>query len=83
MTKLTNISALAVLALVTSACSEDGAPDAGEVTETQMDDVEVIDGTITDDMVDVDAQPNTDVTGETETSSDSTDDETAEETATE
>ena len=83
MTKMTNISALAAFALLTSACSGEGAPDADDVTETQMDDVEVIDGTISDDMVDVDAQANADGTGETESSSDARDDAAAEEAATE
>ncbi|QTD56525.1 hypothetical protein [Parasphingorhabdus cellanae] len=46
---------LATLSVV--ACSDEpDAPEAGTVTETRMDEVDVIDGTISDDMVDVDAQ---------------------------
>ena len=64
MTKLTKFATAAAVALTISACSGNEAPDAGEVTETQMDDVDVIDGTISDEMVDVDTIKSTDATGE-------------------
>ena len=57
MKKIGQIALIPALALGVTACSDDAdAPEAGAVTETQMDDVDVIDGTISDDMVDVDAQ---------------------------
>ncbi len=50
-------SAIAILAVATAACSGgEEAPEAETSTETMMDEVDVIDGTISDDMVDVDAQ---------------------------
>ncbi|MEO9600956.1 hypothetical protein [Parasphingorhabdus sp.] len=62
------MAAAAVLALSISACSDNEAPDAGDVTETQMDEVDVIDGTISDDMVDVDAMNDAATTDSTEDS---------------
>jgi len=57
MTKLFHLGALIVLSLSVAGCSsEKEAPEADNVTETKMDEVDVIDGTISDDMVDVDAQ---------------------------
>lgn len=48
-----SITAIAVLSL--TACSgDDTLPEEDKVTETRMDEVEVIDGTISDDMADVD-----------------------------
>ncbi|ATW04661.1 hypothetical protein C8024_04445 [Sphingopyxis sp. BSNA05] len=64
MITFTRIAAVAVAALAVSACSGNDAPDSGEVTETRMDDVDVIDGTISDDMVDVDTITEVDATGE-------------------
>lgn len=49
-----------LLPLAVTACSGGEAPDSGGVSETRMDDIDVIDGTISDDMVDVDGQPNSD-----------------------
>jgi len=63
MIKFTRIAAAAAVALTISACSGNDAPDAGDVTETRMDDVDVIDGTISDDMVDVDTIKEVDATG--------------------
>ncbi|MEH6827162.1 hypothetical protein [Parasphingorhabdus sp.] len=63
MIKLTKIAAAAAVALTITACSGNDAPDAGDVTETRMDDVDVIDGTISDDMVDVDTIKEVDATG--------------------
>jgi hypothetical protein len=60
MRKFPTIAAAALIALTVSACSGNDAPDAGEVTETQMDDIEVIDGTISDEMVDVDTMQKVD-----------------------
>lgn len=46
---------LAIAALVLSSCSDDAElPESDEVTETRMDEVDIIDGTISDDMTDVD-----------------------------
>ena len=73
MTNFPGLAAAAVLALTISACSGNGAPDADDVTETQMDDVDVIDGTISDDMVDVDTIKSTDATGAEEEEEDSSD----------
>ncbi len=71
MTKFTRLAAAAVVALTIPACSGNEAPEADEVTETQMDDVDVIDGTISDEMVDVDTMKEIDATGaEEEDSSD-------------
>ncbi len=47
---------LLVAGLFLSSCSDDAElPESDEVTETRMDEVDVIDGTISDDMTDVDA----------------------------
>ncbi|MFT6009742.1 MAG: hypothetical protein ACI9TB_002986 [Parasphingorhabdus sp.] len=71
MLKYSRIAAAALLSLTIAACSGNDGPDAGDVTETRMDDVDVIDGTISDDMVDVDTIQKTDPTGaEEEASSD-------------
>lgn len=64
MIKFSRIAAVAAVTLTISACSGNEAPDADEVTETQMDDVDVIDGTISDEMVDVDTMKAVDATGE-------------------
>jgi len=64
MYKFARIAAAAAVALTISACSGNDAPDSGDVTETQMDDVDVIDGTISDEMVDVDTIKEVDATGE-------------------
>ncbi len=64
MTKFTRLAATAAVALTISACSGNEAPEADEVTETQMDDVDVIDGTISDEMVDVDTMKAEDSTGD-------------------
>tara|TARA_R110001606_G_scaffold130454_4_gene265892 strand:- start:6343 stop:6615 length:273 start_codon:yes stop_codon:yes gene_type:complete len=69
MIKCTKIATAAAVALTISACSGNDAPDSGEVTETQMDDVDVIDGTISDEMVDVDTIKEVDATGEETTDS--------------
>lgn len=75
MTKLINASAIAILALSITACSGDPeAPEANTVTETRMDEVDVIDGTISDDMVDVDAEK----TGEELAEDESTDEKSEE-----
>jgi hypothetical protein len=63
MIKSLKIATAAALALTISACSGNDAPDSGKVTETRMDDVDVIDGTISDDMVDVDTIKEVDATG--------------------
>lgn len=59
-----NMIKLAGISLITfsvTACSGNAdAPEANEVSETRMDDVDVIDGTISDDMVDVDSQASED-----------------------
>ncbi len=64
MYKFARNAAAAAVALTISACSGNDAPDSGDVTETQMDDVDVIDGTISDEMVDVDTIKEVDATGE-------------------
>ena len=64
MIRYSRIAAARAFALTISACSGNDAPDAGAVTETQMDDVDVIDGTISDEMVDVDTIKEVDATGE-------------------
>ena len=73
MSKFPKIATAAAVALTISACSGNDAPEANEVTETQMDDVDVIDGTISDEMVDVDTIKSTDATGEEEEEGDSAD----------
>jgi len=56
MNTFTKLASISILALTVSACSDEAtAPEADNVAETRMDDVDVIDGTISDDMVDVDA----------------------------
>tara|TARA_R110000765_G_scaffold354310_1_gene444414 strand:+ start:177 stop:443 length:267 start_codon:yes stop_codon:yes gene_type:complete len=79
MTKFTRLAAATAVVLTISACSGNEAPDAGEVTETQMDDVDVIDGTISDEMVDVDTMQAVDATGEEATDSADKTEETASE----
>lgn len=64
MTKFTKLAVAAAVALTITACSGNEAPDENEVTETQMDDVDVIDGTISDEMVDVDTIKAEDSTGD-------------------
>ena len=63
MKSIPKLAAAAALGLAISACSGNDAPESEAVTETQMDDVDVIDGTISDDMVDVDTIKATDATG--------------------
>ncbi|WP_417590577.1 hypothetical protein [Parasphingorhabdus sp.] len=77
MTKFTRLAAATAFALTISACSGNEAPDPDEVTETQMDDVDVIDGTISDEMVDVDTMQAVDATGEETTDSAEKTEETA------
>lgn len=61
MKKLALITSITALAIATTGCSGDKtAPEADNVSETQMDEVDVIDGTISDDMVDVDSQESED-----------------------
>ena len=46
---------IALTALVLTSCSDDAElPETDNVTETTMDEVDVIDGTISDEMTDVD-----------------------------
>ncbi len=57
MKKLIKASAASILTVTIASCSgEADAPEADTVTETRMDEVDVVDGTISDDMVDVDAE---------------------------
>ncbi|MEH6791929.1 hypothetical protein [Parasphingorhabdus sp.] len=63
MIKFSTIAAAALIASSVAGCSGNEAPDSEDVTETRMDDVDVIDGTISDDMVDVDTIQQTDPTG--------------------
>ncbi len=61
MTQLSKVAAISLLTFSVAACSGDPeVPEADTVTETRMDEVDVIDGTISDDMVDVDTQTTTD-----------------------
>ena len=84
MIKIAPIAALSFLALVVTACSDDSAaPEADAVTETKMDEVDVIDGTISDDMVDVDTQSSSDQTEEDAEKDDESADGDKAETATE
>ena len=69
MTKFPRFAGAAAVALTISACSGKDAPEADQVTETQMDDIDVIDGTISDEMVDVDTMKDVDATGEETTES--------------
>lgn len=66
MSKFSRMAAAALISLAISACSGNDAPDSDKITETRMDDVDVIDGTISDDMVDVDTIQKVDPTGEEE-----------------
>ena len=62
MIKPSHLPAVVALSLIATACSaEKDAPEADNVTETKMDEVDVIYGTISDDMVDVDTQATGDV----------------------
>lgn len=55
----TSVMAIAFLSI--AACSGDtDGPEGDTVTETRMDEVDVLDGTISDDMVNVDAEQSTD-----------------------
>ena len=74
MIKTSQIAAIAVLSIALTACTGgSSAPEADDVTETKMDEVDVIDGTISDDMVDVDTQKSGDIMEEErEKSGDST-----------
>lgn len=63
MQKSPKVLAIAATALAISACSGNDGPDGDQVTETRMDDVDVIDGTISDEMVDVDTNQEVDSTG--------------------
>ena len=58
MTKIAKIlRSVSAFTLALAACSGgEEAPEADNVTETQMNDVDVIDGTISDDMIDIDSQ---------------------------
>ena len=61
MTKLIKTSAMAIALFSVAACSGDPeTPDSDTVTETRMDEVDILDGTISDDMVNVDADETTD-----------------------
>ncbi|GAA0469648.1 hypothetical protein GCM10009096_08220 [Parasphingorhabdus litoris] len=60
---------VAILSL--AACSDDPeVPEAETVTETRMDEVDVLDGTISDDMVDLDEEKTGDESAEDEGSED-------------
>ncbi|MEO9469451.1 hypothetical protein [Parasphingorhabdus sp.] len=51
----------ALTALLLTSCSDDAElPETDNVTETTMDEVDVIDGTISDEMTDVDAEETAD-----------------------
>ncbi len=78
MMKLIKATTTAIFALSVVACSGDPeAPEADTITETRMDEVDVIDGTISDDMVDVDTQN----TGEELADGEDSDEEISEETS--
>ena len=64
MSKFLAVTTAAALALTISACSGNDAPDSDNVTETLMDDIDVIDGTISDEMVDVDTIKEGDATAD-------------------
>ena len=67
MKKIIKASAVSILTIAIASCSgEADAPEADTVTETRMDEVDVIDGTISDDMVDVDAEKTGDELAEDE-----------------
>ncbi|MEH6757795.1 MAG: hypothetical protein V7676_09800 [Parasphingorhabdus sp.] len=81
MTQLIKSSALAIFAFSMTACSSDpAAPEENVVTETRMDEVDVIDGTISDDMVDVDAVKTGDDMVEEDKSADETSDNESDDT---
>lgn len=74
MSKFSRFISMAVATMALGACSgETDAPESDNVTETQMDEVDVIDGTISDDMVDLDTQQSTDAMEEEEKSADGED----------
>lgn len=78
MKKYGHIALVSVLALAMTACAGDAdAPESDAITETRMDDVDVIDGTISDDMVDVDAQTSADKMAEGEEAEEATDENTS------
>ena len=67
MQTISKFASVSILAIALAACSDSSdAPEADNVTETQMDDVEVIDGTISDEMVDVDTEQDGDAMAEGE-----------------
>ena len=71
-----SITAIATLSL--AACSSDDAlPEEDQVTETRMDEVEVIDGTINDDMADVDTSKSGDQLADGEESEEESEAETS------
>ncbi len=71
MRNLTKLAGISILAVAVTACSDEAeAPEANEVSETRMDDIDIIDGTISDDMVDVDSAASTDQPAEGEEESD-------------
>lgn len=62
---------IALTALVLTSCSDDAElPETDNVTETTMDEVDVIDGTISDEMTDVDTVESSDGVADDETSDD-------------
>ena len=70
MKQLTAIS-IALTALVLTSCSDEAElPETDNVTETTMDEVDVIDGTINDEMTDVDAEKSSDGLADEEESQD-------------
>ncbi len=54
--KKVSLAALAVLTAISTACGNgsDGGKASGQVTETRMNDIDAIEGTINDDMIDTD-----------------------------
>jgi hypothetical protein len=71
MRNMTKLAGIFVLAVAVTACSNEAeAPEANEVSETRMDDVDIIDGTISDDMVDVDSEASSDQPAEGDEESD-------------
>lgn len=70
MKKLTALP-IALTALFLTSCSDDAElPETDNVTETTMDEVDVIDGTISDEMTDVDAEATSDGLADDEASDD-------------
>ncbi len=67
------LAILAGLAAALAACSSE-APDEGALTETELGDVDVIEGTISDDMIEPDAV-NAEATEEAEEAAEADDDE--------